>query len=67
MTLDLNTIIMVLLIAGAINWGTVGFNGTDLVSKLGDKLGFPTYERYVKLIIGVAGLYALYQFASHRL
>lgn len=62
MTLDINTVIMILLIAGAVNWGTIAYNNTDLVSKLGN----PTYERYVKLAIGVAGVYALYQFISHN-
>lgn len=63
MTFDINTVIMILLIAGAINWGTIAYNGTDLVSKIGN----PMYEKYIKLAIGCAGTYALYQFISHHM
>lgn len=62
MTLDINTIIMILLIAGAINWGAIAYNNTDFVSKIGNL----KYERYVKYTIGAAGVYALYQFISHN-
>lgn len=63
MTFDINTVIMILLIAGAINWGAIAYNGTDLVSKVHN----PVYEKYVKLAIGCSGIYALYQFISHNI
>jgi uncharacterized membrane protein YuzA (DUF378 family) len=61
MKLDLNTVIMILLIAGAINWGLVAYNGTDLVALAG-----PTLEKYIKYAVGAAGGYALYQFVQHN-
>jgi uncharacterized membrane protein YuzA (DUF378 family) len=61
MKLDLNTVIMILLIAGAINWGLVAYNGTDLVALAG-----PTLEKYIKYTVGAAGAYALYQFVQHN-
>jgi uncharacterized membrane protein YuzA (DUF378 family) len=61
MKFDLNTIIMILLIAGALNWGLVAYNGTDLVAYAG-----PTFEKYIKYVVGAAGAYALYQFIQHN-
>lgn len=47
-------IIQILLIAGALNWGSVAFMGTDFVrSIVGSQL-----DRYVKLIVGIAGVMA---------
>jgi uncharacterized membrane protein YuzA (DUF378 family) len=58
----LKLVITLLVIVGAINWGLVAYNGTDLVT-LGTKaVGQPQVERYVKLAVGAAGLYALYEF-----
>lgn len=61
MKLDINTIVMILMIAGAINWGLVAYNGTDLVAYAG-----PTPEKYIKYAVGAAGAYALYQFVQHN-
>jgi uncharacterized membrane protein YuzA (DUF378 family) len=61
MKLDINTIVMILMIAGAINWGLVAYNGTDLVAYTGPKI-----EKYVKYAVGAAGAYALYQFVQHN-
>lgn len=44
----------VLLIAGALNWGLVAYNGTDMVAKI-TKGGEP--EKYAKLLVAAAGLY----------
>lgn len=61
MQFDLNTVVLILLIAGALNWGLVAFNGTDLVAKAG-----PTMERYIKFAVGAAGAFALYQFVQRQ-
>ena len=61
MKLDINTIVMILMIAGAINWGLVAYNGTDLVAYAGPKL-----DKYIKYAVGAAGAYALYQFVQHN-
>lgn len=61
MQFDLNTIVLLLLIAGALNWGLVASNGTDLVAKAG-----PQFERYIKLAVGAAGAFALYQFVQRQ-
>lgn len=45
----------ILLIAGALNWGFVAFNGTDLV-----KLLVGGFDVYVKYIVALAGAYAIY-------
>lgn len=51
-------LVQLLLIAGALNWGLIAFNGTDLVNKL-TKGG--QIEKYVKFAVGFAGLYSAYQ------
>jgi uncharacterized membrane protein YuzA (DUF378 family) len=61
MKFDINTVIMILLIAGAINWGLVAYNGTDLVALAG-----PTLEKYIKYTVGAAGAYALFQFVQYN-
>lgn len=48
--------VQVLLIAGALNWGLVAWNGTDMVTML---VGFE-YGKYVKYAVAAAGLYAAY-------
>ena len=50
-------VIQILLIAGAINWGLVAYNGTDLVHSLthgGD------IEKYVKFAVSAAGVYSAF-------
>jgi uncharacterized membrane protein YuzA (DUF378 family) len=58
---------MVLLIIGGINWGLIGLMNYDLVSAL---FGETTQaSRIVYLIVGLAGLYAIYmtiKLASNR-
>jgi uncharacterized membrane protein YuzA (DUF378 family) len=54
----LSILIQILLIAGAINWGLVAYNGTDAV-KLAT--GGGDIERYVKFAVAAAGAYSAYQ------
>lgn len=44
-----------LLIAGALNWGMVAFNNTDVVKML-----VGGFHVYIKYIVAFAGVYALY-------
>lgn len=55
---SLAILVQLLLIAGALNWGLVAYNGTDLVKKVtnGGKI-----EKGVKLAVAAAGLYSAYQ------
>jgi len=54
-------VVQVLLIAGALNWGAVAFDGTDYVKLVTDFSGVEDLHRYVKFIVAAAGLYSLYQ------
>jgi len=52
----LNLLVQILLIAGAINWGLVAYNNTDIVKMaIGGDI-----EKYIKYIIAVAGIYHAY-------
>ena len=53
-------LVYVLLIAGAINWGLVAYNGTDIVRLLANTVGYLPLDRYLKIAVGIAGLIALY-------
>jgi uncharacterized membrane protein YuzA (DUF378 family) len=53
----LHIITQVLLIAGAINWGAVAFNGSDLVRMA---VGSGQAEKIVKFTVAAAGGYALW-------
>jgi uncharacterized membrane protein YuzA (DUF378 family) len=50
-------LVQLLVIAGALNWGLVAFNGTDLVKQL---TGGGDIEKYVKFAVAAAGLYLAY-------
>ena len=50
-------LVQVLVIAGALNWGLVAYNGTDLVQQL---TGGGDIEKYVKFAVAAAGLYLAY-------
>jgi uncharacterized membrane protein YuzA (DUF378 family) len=53
---------MVLMIIGAVNWGLLGAIDVNLVSALfGEQTG-PT--RIVYVVVGLAGLYGIYQLAK---
>jgi len=56
-------IIQLLLIAGAINWGLVAIFNFDLVTYLTSwepKNVMWTFERIIKIAVGVAGILALF-------
>lgn len=53
----LDTIALLLVIIGAVNWGLIGFFRFDLVAALfGD---MSTFTRIVYALVGIAGLYAI--------
>lgn len=54
------TIAHILLIVGAINWGLYGLLGMDLVALLLG--GIPLLAKLVYVLIGLAGLHALWVF-----
>jgi uncharacterized membrane protein YuzA (DUF378 family) len=60
-------IVKLLIIVGAINWGLVAYNGTDLVTMLALATGQPMVDRYIKYAVGVAGVYALYEFYLYNI
>lgn len=51
----LSLIAQVLLIAGALNWGSIAFANTDFVQML-----VGNFDVYVKMLVAAAGLYAVY-------
>lgn len=61
----LDTIALILIIIGAINWGLVGFFQFDLVASIFDQM--PSITRVIYALVGIAGLYSLSFFAKDRL
>ena len=60
----IDTIVLILIIIGAINWGLLGFFQFDLVAAIfGD---MSTFSRIFYAIIGICGLYAISFFAKDR-
>ncbi len=57
----LHLLTQLLLIAGALNWGLVSLGMPDAVKSAADLVQVPELEQYVKLLVAVAGLYALYR------
>ena len=57
----LHIIFKVLLIAGALNWGSIALGGPDMVMMLASYLGIPELDQYIKLLVGLAGLYGVYE------
>ncbi len=53
----LNVIALVLLVAGALNWGLVGIANFDLVAAIFGELSALT--RLVYILVGLAGVYGL--------
>ena len=53
----LKLLVQILLIAGAINWGLVAYNETDVVKMA---TGGGDIEKYVKYLVAVAGIYHAY-------
>lgn len=53
----LDTIALLLVIIGAVNWGLIGFFNFNLVAALfGD---MTTFSRIIYALVGIAGLYCL--------
>ncbi|MEG1002602.1 DUF378 domain-containing protein [Clostridium sp.] len=60
----LDTVALLLVIIGAVNWGLIGFFGFDLVATLfGD---MSTLSRIVYSLVGIAGLYSISFFAKSK-
>ena len=53
----IDNIVLVLVIIGAINWGSVGFFGLDLVAFLFGSMS--VLSRIIYAVIGICGLYAI--------
>jgi uncharacterized membrane protein YuzA (DUF378 family) len=54
-------VIHILVIAGAINWGLIAYNGTDFVRLLANFVSYPKLDTYIKLAVGLAGIFMLYK------
>jgi len=52
-------IAFIIIIIGAINWGTVGAFGVDLVTMATP--GYKTVESGIKIAVGLAGIYCAYK------
>lgn len=53
----LDTIALLLVIIGAVNWGLIGFFDFNLVSALFGEMS--TFSRIIYALVGIAGLYSL--------
>ena len=60
-----DTIALILIIVGAINWGLVGFFQFDHVAAIFGDMSM--FSRIVYAIIGICGLYSISFFAKDRL
>lgn len=60
----LDTIALILIIIGAINWGLIGFFQFDLVAALFGDMSI--FSRIVYAIIGIVGLYSISFFAKDK-
>lgn len=61
----LDTIALLLIIIGAINWGLIGFFQFDLVANIfGD---MSVFSRVIYSIIGIFGLYSISFFAKNNI
>lgn len=60
----LDTIALILVIIGAVNWGLIGFFRFDLVAALFGQM--TVFSRVIYALVGIAGLYALSFFAKDR-
>lgn len=63
MKLNLKTVVVWLLVLGAINWGLVGLLGIDIVSTLLGGSG-SLFVKVVYILIGLAGVYKAYMLVS---
>lgn len=58
----LDTLALLLVIIGAINWGLIGFFQFDLVATLFGNMS--SMSRIIYSLVGIAGLYAISFFAK---
>lgn len=61
----LDWVALVLVLAGALNWGLVGLFKLNLVQTLLTSAGVPWLERIVYIVVGVAGGYSVYSLAKN--
>jgi uncharacterized membrane protein YuzA (DUF378 family) len=60
----LDTLALLLVVIGAVNWGLIGFFNFNLVAAIfGD---MTTLSRIIYALVGIAGLYALSFFGRDR-
>ena len=60
----LDSIVLSLVIVGAVNWGLIGFFQYNLVNSLFGSM--PALERVIYALVGIAGLYSLSFFGKSR-
>ncbi len=61
----MNTVALILVIIGAINWGSIGIFGFDIVAALfGGQMA--VLSRIIFTIVGLAGLWAISFFFKER-
>lgn len=58
----IHTIALILLFIGGINWGLVGLFDLDLVTRIFGE----TLARIIFVLVGIAGLWRLFEFARRR-
>lgn len=60
----LDTLALILVIVGALNWGLIGFFNFDLVASLFGTMS--AFSRIIYAVVGICGLYAISFFAKDR-
>jgi len=60
----LDTLVLILVIVGSLNWGLIGFFSFDLIASLFGQMSIAS--RVIYSIVGVCGLYAISFFAKDR-
>ena len=60
----LDTIALLLVIIGAVNWGLIGFFRFDLVAALFGSMTI--FSRIIYALVGISGLYAIYLYEKSK-
>ena len=60
----LDTIILILVIIGALNWGLIGFFHFDLIANIFGNMS--VFSRVIYVLVGIAGLYSISFFAKDK-
>jgi uncharacterized membrane protein YuzA (DUF378 family) len=60
----LSALVLFICAIGAINWGLFGVMDLNLVTKLAQLVKFAQLEKIIYIIIGLAGLYGLFDSIS---